>query len=210
MTEAEWLAAAHMCGMLSDPANLEMLPLSERKLRLLVCAKCRRVGSERHFRDHQRIAFAEAYADGLATRGQLLAGRSVNPGDQTNTFEEFIWAATYPSEGQTSWYGSKVILAVDYFKSLLSRSLLAFDAAIIRDIFGNPFRPVAFSPSWRTSTAVALALHMYQSRDFSAMPILADALQDAGCDNAEILDHCRCSGPHVRGCWVVDLVLAKE
>ena len=54
------------------------------------------------------------------------------------------------------------------------------------------------------------AQQMYESRDFSAMPILADALQDAGCDNADILDHCRGPGPHVRGCWVVDLVLGKE
>jgi hypothetical protein len=51
---------------------------------------------------------------------------------------------------------------------------------------------------------------MYDSRDFSVMPILADALQDAGCDNEDILSHCRGDGPHVRGCWVVDLVLGKE
>jgi len=81
---------------------------------------------------------------------------------------------------------------------------------IIRCVFGNPFRPVAFDPNWRTSTAVALAQQIYASRDFSAMPILADALQDTGCDNAGILDHCRGPGPHVRGCWVVDLVLGKE
>ena len=80
----------------------------------------------------------------------------------------------------------------------------------VRDIFGNPFRPVAFSPEWRTDTTVSLARTMYESRDFSAMPILADALQDAGCDSAEILDHCRGPGPHVRGCWVVDLVLGKR
>jgi hypothetical protein len=83
-------------------------------------------------------------------------------------------------------------------------------AWLVRDIFGNPFRPVAFSPEWRTDTAVALAAQMYECRDFSAMPILADALQDAGCDSADILDHCRGAGPHVRGCWVVDLVLGKE
>ena len=81
---------------------------------------------------------------------------------------------------------------------------------IFRDVFGNPFRPVTFSPAWRTDTAVALARTMYDNHDFSAMPILADALQDAGCDNADILDHCRGPGPHVRGCWVVDLVLGKE
>jgi hypothetical protein len=83
-------------------------------------------------------------------------------------------------------------------------------ADLLRDIFGNPFRPVTFSPEWRTDTAVALARQMYESRDFSAMAILADALQDAGCDNEDVLSHCRGPGPHVRGCWVVDLVLGKE
>lgn len=72
------------------------------------------------------------------------------------------------------------------------------------------FRPVTFSPEWRTGTALTLAQQMYDAREFSAMPILADALQDAGCDCAAILDHCRGPGPHVRGGWVVDLVLGKE
>ena len=81
---------------------------------------------------------------------------------------------------------------------------------LLRDIFGNPFRPVAFDPAWQNSTAVGLAASMYESRDFSAMPILADALEDAGCDHPDILAHGRGSGPHVRGCWVVDLVLGKS
>jgi hypothetical protein len=50
---------------------------------------------------------------------------------------------------------------------------------------------------------------MYESRDFGPMPILADALQDAGCENEDILAHCREPGPHVRGCWAIDLVLEK-
>ena len=69
---------------------------------------------------------------------------------------------------------------------------------------------MAFSPEWRTDTAIALARQMYEARDFSAMPILADALQDADCLNEDILNHCRAARPHVRGCWVVDLVLGKE
>jgi hypothetical protein len=98
----------------------------------------------------------------------------------------------------------------------LSRGLFETDVARvrgcdwIRDIFGNPFRPVTLSPSWRTDTALSLARQMYESRNFSAMPILADALQDAGSDSADILDHCRGPGSHVRGCWVVDVVLGKE
>ncbi len=83
--------------------------------------------------------------------------------------------------------------------------------SIIRDIFGNPFRPVAFSPEWRTSTATSLARQMYAAREVCAMPILADALQDAGCDNEDILTHCRDpKATHVRGCWVMDLVLGNE
>ena len=83
-------------------------------------------------------------------------------------------------------------------------------AQSLRDIFGNPFRPVTLDPSWLTSTVISLARQMYDYRDFSAMPILADALQDAGCDSAEILDHCRGPGPHVRGCFLMDLILNKS
>jgi hypothetical protein len=83
--------------------------------------------------------------------------------------------------------------------------------ALLRDIFGDPFRPMTFDLEWRTGTAIAIAQQMYDARDFSAMPILADALQDAGCDNEDILNHCRdANATHVRGCWVVDLVLGKE
>src|SRR5262249_35647373 len=81
---------------------------------------------------------------------------------------------------------------------------------LLRDVFGNPFRPVAFAPAWRTSAAIGLAESMYEARDCAAMPILADALEEAGCEQPDILAHCRGPGPHVRGCWVVDLVLGKH
>ncbi|MCE9562724.1 MAG: hypothetical protein K8U57_11815 [Planctomycetes bacterium] len=82
---------------------------------------------------------------------------------------------------------------------------------MLRDLFGNPFRLGMFDTAWRSDTAVSLAKHIYESRDYSAMPILADALQDAGCDHDDILNHCRNSEQvHVRGCWVVDLVLGKS
>jgi hypothetical protein len=90
------------------------------------------------------------------------------------------------------------------------REVVPVAAALLRDTFGDRFRPVAFSPEWRTDTALSLVRQIYDSRDFGAMPILADALQDAGCDNGNILNHCRGPGPHVRGCWVLDLVLGKE
>ena len=83
-------------------------------------------------------------------------------------------------------------------------------AGLLREIAGNPFRRVAVDPAWRTSTVVAISQGIYQARDFAALPILADALQDAGCDNAELLNHCRKVGKHVRGCWLLDLLLGKK
>ncbi|OWK40938.1 hypothetical protein FRUB_04830 [Fimbriiglobus ruber] len=80
-------------------------------------------------------------------------------------------------------------------------------ACLVREIFGNPFRPAVADQIWLSFTVTALARQIYDSFDFSLMPILADALQDAGCDNEDILAHCRSDGPHVRGCWVVDLLL---
>ena len=86
---------------------------------------------------------------------------------------------------------------------------------LLREVFGNPCRFAPFPHAWRTDTAVALAKQMYGSRDFGAMPILADALQDAGCDDATVLDHCRGEpaaggAGHVRGCWVLDRVLNRR
>jgi hypothetical protein len=85
----------------------------------------------------------------------------------------------------------------------------AKDRELALELVGpNPFRPPAFDPAWRTDTAVSLARTMYDSREFGAMPILADALQDAGCECEPSLLHCRDPhATHVRGCWVCDLVM---
>jgi hypothetical protein len=81
---------------------------------------------------------------------------------------------------------------------------------ILRDLFVNPFHPVSADPCWRSIHVMGLADGIYEDRDFDRLPILADALEEAGCTDAEILSHCRGPGPHVRGCWVVDLLLGKE
>jgi hypothetical protein len=105
---------------------------------------------------------------------------------------------------QSLWYASAAT-------GELRLATRAKQVSLVKEIFGNPFHPIPFSPSWRTDTAVALAQQMYESRDFGAMPILADALQDAGCEDEEILYHCRAADQvHVRGCWVIDLVLGKQ
>ena len=92
----------------------------------------------------------------------------------------------------------------------------AAQAVLLRDIFRNPFRPISIAPAWLTPTVLALAQAAYDNRNLPSgmldndhVAVLADALEDAGCDNAEILNHCRQPGEHVRGCWVVDLLLRK-
>jgi hypothetical protein len=81
---------------------------------------------------------------------------------------------------------------------------------ILRDLFGNPFRPARIAQSWLTPEVVALAQEIYDNYAFDRLPVLAGALEEAGRDNEEILGHCRGPGLHVRGCWAVDAVLGKE
>ena len=82
----------------------------------------------------------------------------------------------------------------------------------IRDIFGNPFRTVTMDPAGLASnkSVSEMTQAIYDKRCFEDMPILADMLTAAGCENDEILRHCRSEGPHVRGCWVVDSILGKD
>jgi hypothetical protein len=82
--------------------------------------------------------------------------------------------------------------------------------SLVHEVFGNPFRKAKVIGRWKTEAVVGLARGVYDSRDFSAMPVLADALEDASCEHADIINHCRNAGPHVRGCWVVDAILGKK
>jgi hypothetical protein len=84
---------------------------------------------------------------------------------------------------------------------------------LLRDILGNPFCPRVIDPHWLTwndGTVAKLAENIYAERTFDRLPILADALEEAGCTDADILGHCRSDGPHARGCWVIDLLLGKK
>ena len=89
--------------------------------------------------------------------------------------------------------------------AVLKRSVL-----LLRDIFGNPFRPITVDPDWLAPGVVELTRTIYEDRAFDRMPELADAFEQAGCTKAEILAHCREPGAHVQGCWVVDLLSGKE
>ncbi|MFO0806912.1 MAG: hypothetical protein U0791_27735 [Gemmataceae bacterium] len=199
MNERHWYSLRKPTPMIRHVEQVA----SQRKLRLLSAAACRRV--PRLLTEPNvlmAIETAERFADGdLCDEELLAANRSVTP---ANYWEEGpAVPLTYPRA------------APDPVLARCARYAPSHDehepqCDLIRDIFGNPFRPVSFDPSWRTSTAAAVAKTMYDSRDFAAMPLLVDALEDAGCTHSDILDHCRGTGPHVRGCWVVDLVLDKS
>jgi hypothetical protein len=94
------------------------------------------------------------------------------------------------------------------FHGMRNRSLMAsVQAELLREIFGNPFRIPEVDPRWRTSDVLGLARAIYDDRAFERMPILADALMDAGCEHEAIIGHCRGDVRHVRGCWMIDLLL---
>ncbi len=230
MTEAEWPTCENSTEMLRSLGT----EVSDRKLRLFACHCCRS-----HWnlltdeRSRLAVEMAELWVNDLITDTELEAVESAaeqakndilvaHKESDPSVRELYSSAARAVNLIATiGEFGSErcIVVAGDcrmvaYRQSFDSEHPEDYDISlcqIIRDIFGNPFCPVAFSPDWRTETAVALAHTMYESRDFSAMPILADALQDAGCDNEDILAHCRdANQPHVRGCWVVDLVLNKS
>jgi hypothetical protein len=227
MTEAEWLTCRNNLKML----ELLRPRLSDRKLRLFQVACCRRmwdlIPDERW---RESVLVAERYADKDATDKMRIAARNRlwNPHSPREIHLSALHAVGVATQktmerrkflsygGAAAVVGEAARSACDPTTSEHAHAVAygnehKAEADLIRDIFGNPFRPLTFSPSWRTDTAVTLARQMYESRDFSAMPILADALQDAGCDSDNILSHCRDpNAVHVRGCWVVDLVLGKE
>src|SRR5205807_298981 len=100
-----------------------------------------------------------------------------------------------------------IVAAVRLVNPQAADELQQTQLMLLHDIIGNPFRPVRFDPSCLTyndGTVVKLARSIYDERAFDRLPILADALEEAGCQDGEILGHCRQPGMHVRGCWVVD------
>jgi hypothetical protein len=183
-----------------------MRKFGKRKCRLFSVAWCRKhIKKIKHPDCVALIDMAELYADGLVPRLQIQRlRRAVNR-----------WAEAETESGPTgSWIARWAVWnAAQEAIAPPCVGYLNYDrkyGIVAGEVFGNPAAPVVFSPEWRTDTAVALARQMYEAREFSAMPILADALQDAGCDNTDMLSHCRDTKQlHVRGCWMVDLVMGK-
>lgn len=221
MTEAEWL----VCEEPEDlrVALVQLGSVSERRLRLVSCACSRRFWKLiTDKRGQQAVDGTERYVEGQISAAELESLSLAARKSWEEVHNDFFRKSEGPlSAAAMAVYTSSPHFDMNVLSNAMGAAVEAFpkrarkkvekrsQALLLRDIFGNPFRSVIFSPKWRTDTAVALAQHMYDSRDFGAMPILADALQDAGCDSENVLNHCRGPGPHVRGCWVVDAVLGK-
>jgi hypothetical protein len=206
MTEAEWSRSRAPKQMILHVREAGSI----RKLRLLACAFCRAIWDQlTDQRCRTAVEVAERYADGLATDAERTA---VQERVETARVDDPLrvavrWTLTDPDPWMVG-----VAAEVCSYNSRSARpssQLRGIHANLVRDIFGDPFRPVQLDPRWRTSTVLTLAEGIYADRAFDRLPILADALMDAGCDNDQLLDHCRGAGPHVRGCWAIDLLLGK-
>jgi hypothetical protein len=188
MTEAEWLTG-------TDPKALVKFVVkttSERKLRLFALAVCvaswRGVGPKRR----EMHAVTEAFADGIGSVREVCRrwGNSCH-------------------ERPARW-----AVSVLQTKSAAQKKLRL---ALARCVFGNPFRPVRLDRGSISTTIKALAQAAYEERhpsrkelDPTRLAILADALEEASCTDRDILDHLRSPGPHVRGCWALDLLTCRE
>jgi hypothetical protein len=196
MNEAEWLG----CG---DPYRL-LLALGRRadgrKLRLFACACLRRV--VRRDGDLVGVESAEQYADGLASPEQLRrAATLAGPGS--------LAALADPGDAarNAAWFASLIARQSRY-----AADENGAQCRLLRCLFGNPYRPVTCDPAWRTwddGCVPKIARAVYAGRRFEDLPVLGDALLDAGCDEETVLEHCRRPGEHARGCWLLDLLLAK-
>lgn len=235
MTEIEWLHSDHIDDL---SRFVGAHNLTFRKSRLFQIACCRRV--EHLVDDEevlQLLGLAELFVDESAgldalsylhTQTRERLGRVIidQPWHSPNSVAtEAILLAADPnhdiqmnnqSDREPESAADFASLAVEFDGSVSHFTDEArHQIRLLHEIFGNPFRPVALDPRWQTSTVVELAHAIYkgfrrQAEGYVGMPILADALTDAGCDDEQIIQHCRCEGPHVKGCWVVDLILGKE
>jgi len=228
MTEQEWLTSADpevLIWILWQLAKRGTYRPGDRKLSLIACACCRERdpggpphGATCHAVAAARLAVeaAERYADGLASREELegasiAASGAAMDGNLSSRLRGDSWLAWNLSSRLRGDSWSPAEHAIRFDRSVPARQ--EKQVGFLRCIFGNPFRPVTLAPAWLTwhdGLLVSMAQKMYDSRDFSDMPVLADALEEAGCTNLDILSHCRSGGEHVRGCWVVDLLLGKE
>jgi hypothetical protein len=219
MTEAEWLASAGPDAMLRHLGDRA----GKRKRRLFNCACCRRAW---HLIADERVrAVVEATerACGGAWRWkEVLAAQLA----ARTAWVEATWRDDPAAVAVQAAYAvpkvnllpsrtaANAIAGVAPGKPARSgyRAERGAQADLLRDLFGNPFRPARLGPtwlSWNGGTVPKLAQAIYNERAFDRLPVLADALEEAGCDDAHLLGHLRGAVPHALGCWALDLLLGK-
>ena len=227
MTEAEWLTCTNPRLLLRSLHGRA----SERKLLLFACACCRLVWHLLPDLCRQLVVAVEQYADRETRPSDLVtlfdgyyphqvAVSAVPGGNQAaEAVGHLGWRwrwGTNANEWQ-DWLMSDCVArsaAEALAKSLPWQEARQLEGRILHDIFGPlAFRPVALYLAWiawNGGTIPKLAQASYHDHSFDSLPVLADALEEAGCDDASILDHCRQPGRHFRGCWVVDLLLGRS
>ena len=223
MTEDEWLNAAGPQAIV--PA---VVGQSARKRRLWAIACVRRLTARWNgFGDCYAAALdaGDGYADDPSHRAAVVAVRrrvaaerreleAHHPDEFPYHYTCTCWAAWLALDPTGVDLAGVAVRASDATHDLYERGEWEAEGRVFGSlahcVFGNPFHPAAFDPRWRSADVLALARGVYDDRAFDRLPILADALIDAGCEDADILAHCQSEGAHVRGCWVVDLVLALE
>ena len=235
MTESGWLRATSVAGGLwylcNAPVNAHRRKAGRRKLRLFLCACCRCVWDlmprgpyRKAVQLGERMCEEEDVAKELAALGidpwphlsmeVALHLRHAAGAALLSVQTELAHAANAGSEAAAwaaGWWKHHAEDIKVVHKTADAERLA--QVALLHDIFGNPFRPAKKAVPQRCRndrTVQSMARTIYFKKRFADLPILADALEDAGCDNARMLAHCRGPVPHVRGCWVIDLLLGKE
>jgi hypothetical protein len=223
MDEKTWWTGDDLAGM----KRAACISHSERKLRLFGCACCRRMWPILNRKKlRHAIEVAERFADGFTNdEERIQAYRSVAKSIQhfdvdSTEGQEALYAVVYVL-GTANFAGNYAPeMAMDALAAALRNQPLAREAEafvqmeLLRDIFGPLlFRWIPFAEEWREwrrGCLPKLARTIYEDEHFDLLPILADALQDAGCSDTDVLTHCHSKTRHVRGCWVVDWVLGKN
>ncbi len=185
----------------------------DRKLRLYAVACCRQRWDLFEMNLFRRaVDAAERFADGRADRQELAAIYDAimaipTPNAQSHCLEEMTLKLTSMNGLQCATAAAMNLGVATGWGDFIS--VVQGQAPLLRCVIGNPYRPVALDPSWRTPTVADLVESVYAELAFHRMPILADAIEESGCDHPRVLSHCRNGGPHVRSCWVIDLLLGK-
>jgi len=218
VTEGEWLSATEPESMLLYLRG----KASNRKLRLFAVGCCRRIAPL--FTDERSRAVlkvAEQYADGLVGDKHLYRAADHNydfiRGEPVHTPARVAAATANSVAGPSAWAAAWNVVSEARRALLLAGAKkngaeARAQAELLRHVLGNPMRPAVLSPSWLVwngGTVLKMAHTIYNEHTFDTMPSLGDALAKAGCTDTAILDHCREPGDHLRGCWVLDLLLCK-